>query len=66
VSRQQYNVARLEGGEQMQKTARPHARSAARSNTMNMKYKIIFKQYRICMFEVVGLAAVECVAYGGN
>jgi hypothetical protein len=50
----------------MQKTARPHARSAARSNTMNMKYKIIFKQYRICMFGVVDLAAVECAAYGGN
>ncbi|HJH29257.1 MAG TPA: hypothetical protein C5S51_06130 [Methanosarcinaceae archaeon] len=56
----------------MQKTTRPR-KSAARFDTMNAKYKTVFKRRHICRYEncivgfgVMGLAAVESAACGGN
>ncbi len=73
MSRQPYNVVRLKGLRKMQKTTRPR-KSAARSYTMNAKYKTVFKQRHICRYEncivgfgvVVGLIVVESAAYGGD
>ena len=53
----------------MQITTRPRE-SAARSHTMDMKYKTVFKRCRICryynyIFGFVGLVAGEHAARGG-
>ncbi|HJH29989.1 MAG TPA: hypothetical protein C5S51_09925 [Methanosarcinaceae archaeon] len=55
----------------MRKTARP--RAAVFFQTMNAKYKTVFKRRHICRyencivgFEVMGLAAVESAACCGN
>ena len=47
LSLQPYTVARWEGLRQMRKTARPHARSAARSYNMNMKRENLYKIYTL-------------------